>query len=238
MSHRIIALVCLVGLLGLVPSTTADVRTSRHNLARVLAPSTEASEVCIFCHTPEGVPAVQAALGPAWVPTARLQITFTLYAGAEGDSDAFSAGPTSHSLVCLSCHDGSHAPNTGIASPGKDHPWGVPYRGAIEALSPRIDPITGLAPTTMEIAQAGARYEEFNSAVSSVIGGRRVWWVPRNAASNLRTRFDIPLYSRGGAGTEVPFVECASCHDPHSDQALFLRIANVGSGLCYTCHAK
>ncbi len=34
-------------------------------------------------------------------------------------------------------------------------------------------------------------------------------------------------------------VECASCHDPHTDaQNTFLRKSNAGSGVCLTCHTK
>lgn len=34
-------------------------------------------------------------------------------------------------------------------------------------------------------------------------------------------------------------VECASCHDPHSDAAnTFLRTSNAASGVCLTCHTK
>ena len=36
-----------------------------------------------------------------------------------------------------------------------------------------------------------------------------------------------------------PYVECASCHDPHqAANPTFLRIPNTGSQLCLTCHVK
>jgi predicted CXXCH cytochrome family protein len=38
--------------------------------------------------------------------------------------------------------------------------------------------------------------------------------------------------------TEVPFVECASCHDPHTVRPLFLRTDTTASDLCMTCHVK
>lgn len=52
------------------------------------------------------------------------------------------------------------------------------------------------------------------------------------------------LYTRAAAGgytgqTEnEPFVECASCHDPHTANATFLRIPNSGSAVCLACHVK
>jgi len=63
------------------------------------------------------------------------------------------------------------------------------------------------------------------------------------AADNARQRTDIILYSRlqtsKGVSTMQPFVECASCHDPHvSDTLTFLRMDNTGSALCLACHVK
>ncbi|MCB1742635.1 MAG: hypothetical protein KDK91_19830 [Gammaproteobacteria bacterium] len=54
---------------------------------------------------------------------------------------------------------------------------------------------------------------------------------------------EIRLYDTG----EGPEVECASCHDPHGVPSAgpgsthlpaFLRVANIGSGVCLTCHTK
>jgi predicted CXXCH cytochrome family protein len=40
-----------------------------------------------------------------------------------------------------------------------------------------------------------------------------------------------------GAGNDQ--MECASCHEPHSDtNASFLRISNAGSAVCLACHIK
>jgi predicted CXXCH cytochrome family protein len=53
---------------------------------------------------------------------------------------------------------------------------------------------------------------------------------------------DFPLYTRtdGGVSGGEPMVECGTCHDPHSDNATFLRLpgGNDGSQVCLTCHAK
>jgi predicted CXXCH cytochrome family protein len=54
---------------------------------------------------------------------------------------------------------------------------------------------------------------------------------------------DFPLYTRTdlpGDSTAQPFVECATCHDPHSGNSTFLRLpgGNRGSQVCLTCHAK
>ena len=42
-----------------------------------------------------------------------------------------------------------------------------------------------------------------------------------------------------GATLASATVECASCHDPHTDdQPTFLRKSNAGSAVCLTCHTK
>ncbi len=65
-----------------------------------------------------------------------------------------------------------------------------------------------------------------------------------------REKTDMILYTRGvssgndgvaGATVDEPFVECASCHDPHqtvSRPVQFLRIDNSGSNVCLACHTK
>lgn len=61
--------------------------------------------------------------------------------------------------------------------------------------------------------------------------------------NNRADASDIRLYNTG-EGYEV---ECASCHDPHGVPSAgpgsvfnptFLRVSNVGSGVCLTCHTK
>jgi predicted CXXCH cytochrome family protein len=55
-----------------------------------------------------------------------------------------------------------------------------------------------------------------------------------------RTRSDLPLYRRTDdvSGQEVAYIECSTCHDPHSNNSKFLRLSNEGSRLCLTCHIK
>ncbi|MCB1955489.1 MAG: hypothetical protein KDG55_07420 [Rhodocyclaceae bacterium] len=60
---------------------------------------------------------------------------------------------------------------------------------------------------------------------------------------NRMDKNEVRLYDTG----DGPEVECASCHDPHGVASggagtnfnpTFLRVSNVGSGLCMTCHVK
>ena len=72
--------------------------------------------------------------------------------------------------------------------------------------------------------------------------GKRVWWVEVDGIAG-QSKTDMTLYSRtdtSGSGANQPMVECASCHDPHSNNTTFLRhpSGNAGSATCLTCHNK
>jgi predicted CXXCH cytochrome family protein len=79
---------------------------------------------------------------------------------------------------------------------------------------------------------------------TKVLGtGTRVWWVDTGGAGQQKN--DFTLFSRtdgaGAAnGVNQPYVECATCHDPHVTNSTFLRLSggNAGSQVCLTCHTK
>jgi len=129
-----------------------------------------------------------------------------------------------------------------------DHPVGIQYAGG---------PKSGNTIPTTE----GATYNtfadaDFKAATTVVLNNQPVWYVNSNGTAG-RQKTDIQLYTRtdadkvtyaadgtrqvaskGIAGAQ-PFVECASCHDPHnSDNATFLRMANTNSAVCLACHTK
>ncbi len=113
-----------------------------------------------------------------------------------------------------------------------DHPIGIQYGGG---------GLTDTAPS------GTTRDPDFRSASNAVLGSGRVWWVDTEAtANNQRQKTDMILYTRAAAAgsgytgqTEPePFVECASCHDPHTTNSTFLRISNAGSAVCLACHVK
>jgi len=162
-------------------------------------------EICIVCHTPHNGTAVANA--PLWnheVTTA----TFTVYTSPT--LDATVAQPSSNSLLCLSCHDGtvaleSFGGNTGTnfitgsalvgTNLGNDHPISFTYN-------------TALATTDGELAD------------------------PATANSGLGGTINADMLFSGT-------MECASCHDVHNNQfGSFLRLSNAGSALCLTCHSK
>jgi predicted CXXCH cytochrome family protein len=127
----------------------------------------------------------------------------------------------------------------GIAKIGtdlrNDHPIGIQYGGG------GIKDSTPTAATTDPDFKAPK-----NAVMGSGSNTTRVWWVDTEtgAGNGTRQKTDMMLYTRvASAGytgqTEAePFVECASCHDPHTSNSTFLRISNAGSAVCLSCHVK
>ncbi|MCF6229264.1 MAG: cytochrome c3 family protein [Gammaproteobacteria bacterium] len=236
------------------------------------------TEICVFCHTPHGANISQAVpLWNRNMSAPSAFQTYAELGSATLDGSIAEVG--SVSLACLSCHDGTVAmdsllnfPGSGAANSGPawtfdsaqgtmstagfltsgiaaigvdlrdDHPVGILYAGGN---------VVG-----NEANNANFTDPDFLPVETAVIGGATYWYVETNASPG-RDRGDMILYSRtdvnaigGGtiAGTQ-PYVECASCHDPHttssqlsgggaSGEVDFLRMSNAGSALCLACHIK
>lgn len=118
-----------------------------------------------------------------------------------------------------------------------DHPVGIQYCGG--------GVNTGSNSTTAA-STGSCRDSDFVAPQNGLIGGARTWWVDNSVgAAGTRQKTDMILYARAPtltgdatSGMYQPFVECASCHDPHSENATFLRIPNTQSAVCLTCHNK
>ncbi|MDP2369632.1 cytochrome c3 family protein [Rhodoferax sp.] len=124
-----------------------------------------------------------------------------------------------------------------------DHPIGIQYGGGPKAAT------IPAAPT--DYTKTLFNDPDFNDAKSASLNGTQVWWVETASSGAGRQKTDMQLYTRtetayaaAGAGTIAstvpqPYVECASCHDPHTNvNPTFLRISNNGSAVCLACHIK
>lgn len=235
---------------------SADVRDTKHNLTgNAVTEKSDSStqrrsqsqEVCVFCHTPGiteligGVPSERRVA--KWQRSVEAAFTFELFddIGKTGVEGAFPVG--SVSVACLSCHDSVQA--FGV-SPGasSDHPFGVPYRGLAQTASGAAARFADRGAVADTLLRPGSNPNDdngFRPARSGVVNKREIWWAA-TVDSGRRTKNDLPLYPRrvdNGSGYEsVPFVECTSCHDPHSAREVFLRTSNDQSKLCMTCHTK
>jgi predicted CXXCH cytochrome family protein len=228
------ALGCRLGYWSLfllaIPLAGADIRDTPHNLARTSVTSeVEASATCVFCHTPlvsgggpDALPAWQSGLPRSFSYGALEPISSQ--AGRE-------AGPPS--LMCLSCHDANLARATD--NPKQDHPFSVPFRGGTGVLQASV-PTGGVSVSDYLRSADPGQAPEYREPSSVSMNDRMVWWVSTGGGAR-RSRTDLPLYGRITAnGSEIPYIECASCHDPHSNNLLFLRQSSNGSRLCLSCH--
>ncbi len=247
--------------LGLMAWTdaSADVANTPHNLgSNGPGPNTFSgtAEICVFCHTPHG--GDNSASVPLWNKNLTTA-TYTTYDSLGTSSlDGATAPVGSVSIACLSCHDGTQAMDTVINQPGSgsvvasygagtwtgsstptgialigtdltnDHPVGIQYGGG---------GITATAQT------APTNDPDFVAPSNANINGTEIWWVDTEAVpNNTRQKTDMQLYTRSvatiGSGVAQPFVECASCHDPHTQTGTFLRISNNNSAVCLACHTK
>jgi predicted CXXCH cytochrome family protein len=266
-SCRLLLLLQALFLLVLVAGPAgAQIRETKHNLTisgTGVNTFSGTEEVCVFCHTPQGLDV--SATVPLWNRLMPSPASYQTY-DTLGTALVGKVAPVgSVSLACLSCHDGTSAMSAVVNVPapsgtltwesgtwsganqsgGKlraglitnigtdlrnDHPIGVQYGRGIFAAIP---------------AHAAAGTNDFVRPQSAVINETRVWWIDTEMAPNgSRQKTDVILYTRStaegyaGQGEEEPFVECASCHDPHSGQPLFLRQSNAGSALCLACHIR
>ncbi|MEH6824157.1 MAG: cytochrome c3 family protein [Motiliproteus sp.] len=114
-----------------------------------------------------------------------------------------------------------------------DHPVGIQYcGGGTVATSPGAI-----------VADTDCKDKDFKDFVQGSANTSTVWWVDTETSGNgTREKTDMQLYTRSVTGIEggaaTPFVECASCHDPHTEVATFLRVVNTGSAVCLACHDK
>lgn len=234
-------------LLLLLPATTLpDIGKTKHNLARNGTGGTDTgaeNATCVFCHAPVGLIESDASgTLPKWYRSLEGASAFPIYdhIGRAARDGEVAVG--SSSMACLSCHDGTQAGN--IMKDSYNHPFGVQYRGAVIDVgatgSASVDS-SKLPPFPPYSTLKADLYNDFRPAAAGTLDNQLVWWVPAGGVAGMarRTKNDLPLYGHAEAGGKrIPYVECASCHDPHSESRAFLRVGNAGSRLCLTCHDK
>jgi predicted CXXCH cytochrome family protein len=89
----------------------------------------------------------------------------------------------------------------------------------------------------------------FNKSVYSGTGSGTVWWIKTPGSRKGRQKTDLYLFTRKDEIKDAlpsesvlyrPYIECATCHDPHSVNPTFLRMpgGNERSQICLSCHNK
>lgn len=229
------------------------------------------TEICVFCHTPHGadttaaVPLWNRKMNSTYTTYDQLKTTTLDGAVLTVGSVSLAClschdGVTAMSTVINAPGSGNYDPagvayagtwagagqnagkligdpaNNGISLIGQDlkndHPIGIQYAGG------GFYSTGGATPTS-----TGSKVDpDFVNPNSKALNGTVVWWVDTGGAGDTtRTKSDMILYTRTADSKDQPYVECASCHDPHVSGAsnpTFLRIANTGSAVCLACHTK
>ena len=253
-------------------AANAQIVGSKHDLGAATANTTE---VCVFCHTPHGSnTSAEAPLWNKNVPTStydRYTVTSTLDGdnapvgsvsiaclschdgtaavdavlnapGAgmnSGQIDAAVFGANMSEYLNNTVGAGTYTPVPVLGTDLRnDHPVSIQYAGG------------GLVAGGTVGLQSTFNDSGFNPAYYDSINGFDAWWVDTAVGTaGQREKTDMILYTRNdainGSGEVEPFVECASCHDPHNssteivgEQVSFLRVSNQNSDLCLTCHDK
>lgn len=271
-NRAILTIAGAAALMLLGSAANAQIQGSRHDLSAV---TTNTTEVCVFCHTPHGSNTSAAApLWNKNVPTNtydRYTVTSTLdgdnapvgsvsmaclschdgTAAIDAVLNSPGAGMNSGQIdaVVFGANMSDYLTNQGRTGPftpvpvigtdlRNDHPVSIQYAGG------------GLVAGGTVGLQSNFADNSFNPAFYDQINGFDAWWVDTpGGTAGQRERTDVILYTRNdainGSGEVEPFVECASCHDPHNssteiagEQVSFLRVSNQNSALCLTCHDK
>jgi len=254
--------ICSLMLCGFAwTGVSAEIELTPHNLGSTgPGPNTFSgtAEICVFCHTPHG--GDTSADVPLWNRTLAAPGTYTTYSTVSSSSVDGEVAPVgSVSIACLSCHDGTQAMDTLINTPGSgtdpaafsasgtwsgdDRPQGLANIGQDLQNDHPIGIQYGGGGITVGAPAAPTNDPDFNAPSNQVINSTTVWWVDSETIPDgTRQKTDMQLYTRSvagiDAGTAQPFVECASCHDPHTSNPTFLRISNDGSAVCLACHNK
>ena len=211
--------------------------------------------------------AAAVAAAPLWNKAlpASTYLTYSTTGNGGGTLDGEVIGVGSISLACLSCHDGTQAMDNMMNAPGSGNynsagatQAGYTWVGANQTLG-KITSVANLGVDLKNDHPIGIRYcgggqntttvggactdTDFKAPANGTVNGAQVWWVDTEAVgNNTRQKTDMALYTRTfAAGVNPgsgPSVECGSCHDPHSTNATFLRIANTESKVCLACHVK
>jgi predicted CXXCH cytochrome family protein len=169
---------------------------------------------CGVCHTThQSVPLTSA---PLWHHETTVVAGYTLYDSPTFDGRSTITDPGASSRLCLSCHDGTVAlENFGGISSGTNY----------------IDPtarVGGAAGNDMSTEHPISF--EYTDALAISDGGL---FPPTTTNSGLGSTIDNDMLFEGR-------MECASCHDVHNHYGVMylLKMSNVNSELCLTCHNK
>lgn len=213
-----VSLAAVALVLCFAATSRASIKNSAHDFSKL---AWAKNQVCLPCHTPHNAD-ITVTNAPLWNHTLT-NASYTMYGGSAGTAAADLDGT---SRLCMSCHDGTVAPDS--------------FGG-------------GAATATMSGGLLGtdlrANHPIGSSAVYPSSGtsmAAKSYFDPATVLTGMRLQ---PLTI---SGTSQLVVSCISCHDPHNKPAndhmtwvsqtgSFTTVDGrtvPGSGLCLNCHKK
>jgi len=187
----------------------AELAGSKHDLTRDenTAYTTDSGAICMFCH----IPHISAGATPLWAKQQKETsgaYQFTLYNWVLPGGKTPAGAPSSSSLSCLSCHDGTIGRVIFYPYAPSSHSPGDVYVPRFDRSSKNN--FTGDHPVS-------ARYRSARAGLASLA----------TAKKNGMTFY--------GAGGDQ--LECASCHNPHTTANKF-SLEKPEENLCVACHER
>jgi predicted CXXCH cytochrome family protein len=189
------------------------------------------SQVCMYCHTPHHANTNLTDINaPLWNRAIDRTKVFTTYSsptmvGSPGNPNL------TVSVLCLGCHDGTHAMATANGYSFDDkheviNGFRFNQRAEYVNCTSCHPGGTGLSYPTMRLGPNLSNDHPIAVSYPTGLGSR--FKTPPDAQ---RGWSDARLYNGK--------VECQSCHQVHDPSIPpFLRKSNAGSALCLTCHVK
>lgn len=225
---------------------TIPMQSSMHFIYNMYA---DYNQVCVYCHTPHNSLQGEEFLWNRRMPTG----PYTLYR-SESLISAPKA-PGNHSLMCLSCHDGTIAVDAVIRMPltGPDGRPVVWYNPLYPTSEPQHGKMANRTQSTRPFTDCGVACHQGGHGFGAGANYSGTFMTPNMNDDHPVTidypdplsygaRFKpIPSGERWSNGVQLYSnkVECGSCHDVHNpDWKPFLRCSNDQSALCFTCHNK
>ena len=210
MNHvRFIPILPLALTIWLATASTSSAKSivdSLHNLSASGPGTVKAvsqDEICIFCHTPHNARPDISYLWNRHDPAGPYSPYYS------STQKATVGQPSGTSRLCLSCHDGTIAPES-VQSSATPMPFTASMSGRSSNLGTNLSDDHPVSFT-------------YNSAAT----------LPD---SQLVASAALPAAIRLDSAGQL---QCTACHNPHNDQfGKFLVMSNLGAGLCISCHSK
>jgi predicted CXXCH cytochrome family protein len=225
-------------------------------------------EICVFCHTPHGADvSANPPLWNRVLPDPTTFTTYDSLGTSTLDGEVLNVGSVSIACLSCHDGTQAMNVMINAPGPGGYDPAGFTLAGTWTGLTAGATPVGSLNYATASIVNLGKDLTndhpigvEYGGGGCGAVAGvtcspaagntadpdfrdaRRTadtvdqWFVDVDG-DTIRDKTDMILYTRAFT-TPGPGVECGSCHDPHNEAGLFLRLDNTDSAVCLACHIK